>query len=86
VPSSTEASVSGEQLSNLIRNWLFLTKKTIMFGLFKKKSEKEKLEEKYQKLLDESYRLSKTDRAASDLKAAEADEILKKIELLDKQS
>jgi hypothetical protein len=65
---------------------LFGTEKKLMFGLFKKKSEKEKLEEKYQKLLDEAYRLSKTDRAASDLKAAEADEILKKIELLDEQS
>jgi hypothetical protein len=54
-----------------------------MFGLFKKKSEKDKLEEKYKQLLDESYRLSKTDRAAADLKAAEADEILKKIELLE---
>ncbi len=70
-------------VGNLIPEWLFLSEKTIMFGLFKKKSEKEKLEEQYQKLLDESYRLSKTDRAASDLKAAEANEVLKKIELLD---
>ena len=54
-----------------------------MFGLFKKKSEKEKLEEKYQQLLDESYRLSKTNRTQADLKAAEANEILKKIETLD---
>ena len=53
-----------------------------MFGLFKKKSEKEKLQEKYQKLMEESYRLSKTDRKAADLKYAEADELLKKIEAL----
>jgi hypothetical protein len=54
-----------------------------MFGLFKKRSEKDKLEKRYQQLLDESFRLSKTDRAAADLKAAEADEVLKKIEALE---
>ncbi|MEQ9297115.1 MAG: Lacal_2735 family protein [Cyclobacteriaceae bacterium] len=51
-----------------------------MFGLFKKKSEKEKLEEKYRKLIDESYKLSHTNRTASDQKAAEADAVLKQIE------
>ncbi|MEQ8714112.1 MAG: Lacal_2735 family protein [Cyclobacteriaceae bacterium] len=54
-----------------------------MFGLFKKKSEKEKLEEKYRKLIDESYKLSHTNRTASDQKAAEADSVLKQIESLD---
>lgn len=54
-----------------------------MFKLFKKKSEKEVLEDKYQKLLDESFRLSKINRTESDQKAAEADAILKKIEALD---
>lgn len=54
-----------------------------MFGLFKKKSEKEKLEAKYKELMEASYQLSKTDRKASDSKAAEANEILKKIEQLD---
>lgn len=53
-----------------------------MFGLFKKKSEKEKLEEQYNKLIKESYDLSHKDRKASDQKAAEADAILKKIEAL----
>ena len=51
-------------------------------GLFKKKTEKEKLEAKYKKLLEESYKLSHSNRAASDDKAAEANEILKKIEAL----
>lgn len=51
-----------------------------MFGLFKKKSEKDKLEEKYRKLIDESYKLSHTNRTASDQKAAEADAVLKQIE------
>lgn len=50
---------------------------------FKKKSEKEKLQEKYEKLLAESYKLSHTDRKKSDLKAAEANEVLKKLESID---
>ncbi len=53
-----------------------------MFGLFKKKSEREKLEEQYKKLLEQSYKLSHTNRREADLKAAEAGEILKKIEAL----
>lgn len=53
-----------------------------MFGLFKKKSEKEKLQEQYKKLIEEAYKLSHSDRAASDRKTAEADELLKKIEAL----
>ncbi len=51
-----------------------------MFGLFKKKSEKEKLQEKYKSLLEEAFILSKTNRSASDVKTAEAAEILTKIE------
>ena len=51
-----------------------------MFGLFKKKTEAEKLQDQYKKLLEESYKLSHRDRSASDKKAAEAEEILKKIE------
>lgn len=46
-----------------------------MLGLFKKKSEKQKLQEKYKKLLNESYKLSHTDRRGSDLKRAEAEEL-----------
>ncbi len=55
-----------------------------MFGLFKKKSEVEKLQEQYQKLQKESFNLSKIDRKAADAKAVEADEIMKKIEALTK--
>ena len=54
-----------------------------MFGLFKKKSEKEKLEELYEKLLGEAHKLSTVNRTASDAKAAEADAILKKLEGLE---
>jgi len=54
-----------------------------MFGLFKKKSEKEKLEEQYRKLLEESHEISRVDRKKADQKMAEADEILQRIDALD---
>lgn len=53
-----------------------------MFNIFKKKSELEKLEITYKKLLEESFKLSHVNRKLSDLKSAEADAILKKIEAL----
>ncbi|MFS4416849.1 Lacal_2735 family protein [Maribacter sp. 2307ULW6-5] len=53
-----------------------------MFGMFKKKSEKEKLQEQYQKLMKEAFDLSKTNRKASDDKYSQADEIQKKIDAL----
>lgn len=53
-----------------------------MFGLFKKKSEIDKLNDQYKKLSQEAFNLSKIDRAKADLKYAEADEIAKKIEAL----
>ncbi|MEM6829586.1 MAG: Lacal_2735 family protein [Bacteroidota bacterium] len=54
-----------------------------MFGLFKKKSEKEVLQKKYEKLMKEAFELSKSNRQASDAKQAEADEVLKKMEALE---
>ncbi|UJH67096.1 Lacal_2735 family protein [Allomuricauda sp. SCSIO 65647] len=53
-----------------------------MFKLFKKKSEVEKLQEKYKKLMKEAFELSKINRSDSDRIYAEADEIQKKIESL----
>jgi hypothetical protein len=53
-----------------------------MFNLFKRKTEKEKLDEQYKKCLKEAYILSTTNRKESDLKTQEANEILKKIENL----
>jgi hypothetical protein len=53
-----------------------------MFGLFKKKSEKEKLEDEYTKLLKETHRLSTINRAESDKKAAEADAVAKLIDAM----
>lgn len=55
-----------------------------MFNLFKKKTETEKLQEKYQKLMKEAFELSKTNRSGSDDKYAEADAIQKRIENLSK--
>jgi len=55
-----------------------------MFGwLFKKKTDREKLELQYKRLMVESYDLSKTDRRASDAKVAEAEKVAKMIEELD---
>ena len=53
-----------------------------MFGLFKKKSELEKLESKHQVLLKEAYTLSTSNRRLSDEKTADADKVLKQIERL----
>lgn len=60
---------------------LILLLKT-MFGLFKKKTEKEKLQETYAKLMKEAYKLSHTNRTASDKLMAEAEEVAKKIDTL----
>lgn len=54
-----------------------------MFGLFKKKSEKEKLQTQYEKLMKASFELSTTNRSLSDAKAAEADAVMKQIEALE---
>ncbi|WP_143185608.1 Lacal_2735 family protein [Winogradskyella jejuensis] len=53
-----------------------------MFGLFKKTSELDKLQKKYEKLMADWHRLSTTNRAESDKKYAEAEQILKQIEAL----
>jgi len=53
-----------------------------MFGLFKKKTPLEKLQEKHAALMKESFNLSKTNRSKADEKTAEANEIEKEIEKL----
>lgn len=50
-----------------------------MFGLFKRKTKKEKLEEQFKKLMQEWHELSSINRAASDKKYAEAQDIAKLI-------
>lgn len=54
-----------------------------MFGIFKKKSEKEILLEKYNKLMKESHSLSTTNRTESDKKFADAQEILANVDRLE---
>jgi hypothetical protein len=55
-----------------------------MFGIFKKKSEIEKLQETYSKMLSDAHKLSHSNRTASDKLLAEAEEIAKKIDQLKK--
>ena len=53
-----------------------------MFGLFKKKSEKDRLYEEYQKLTKEAHSLSSINRKLSDEKVYQAEEIMKQLEKL----
>jgi cytochrome b involved in lipid metabolism len=53
-----------------------------MFGLFKKKSTKEKLQEQYAKLLKEAHTQSTSNRKLSDQKTFEAEEVMKQIEMM----
>jgi len=55
-----------------------------MFGLFKKDKKKE-LQKQYEKLMAESYKLSTTDRRASDQKRAEADKIAEQMDNMGKE-
>ena len=50
-----------------------------MFVLFKRKTEIEKLQDQYKKLMKEGFDLQSVNRSASDQKYLEADQILKKI-------
>jgi hypothetical protein len=56
-----------------------------MFGLFKKTSEQEKLQKKYEKLMADWHKLSTTNRAESDKKYSEAKNVLDQIEKLKAQ-
>ena len=53
-----------------------------MFGLFKRKTEEEKLQDRYKKLMAEWHDLSSVDRSASDEKYAEAQKVLEKLDEL----
>ncbi len=55
-------------------------KMIIMFEFFKKKSQIEVLQDKYARLLKEAHALSTSNRAESDKKVAEAEEIAKVID------
>ena len=51
-----------------------------MFGLFKKKSKKEKLIEAYNKKKEQAFRLSRTNRKEGDRLEKEANDILNQID------
>ena len=52
------------------------------FSFLKAKTEKQKLQEKYESLLKDSFNLSKIDRSKSDAKLAEANEVADSIALI----
>lgn len=56
-----------------------------MFGLFKKKSELEKLQEEYKSLLSKSHKVSHSNRKEADELMAKAEEVAKKIDVLRKK-
>ncbi len=47
-----------------------------MLGLFKRKSEKDKLKKEYDRLMALSHKLSKTDRKASDALFKQAEDVM----------
>ena len=51
----------------------------MMFGLFKKKTEQEQLQDQYEKLMREAYLLSSTNRKMSDQKTFEANQLMDQI-------
>tara|TARA_Y100000385_G_scaffold109579_1_gene113798 strand:- start:310 stop:477 length:168 start_codon:yes stop_codon:yes gene_type:complete len=53
-----------------------------MFRLFKRKTETEKLQNRYKKLMAEWHDLSSIDRSASDAKYAEAQKVLDQLDEL----
>ena len=54
-----------------------------MFGLFKRKSELEKLNDLYNKKKESAFKMSKTNRKESDKLEKEANDILDEIDSLD---
>ena len=60
----------------------FPAKFKVMFGLFKKKSEKENLQAQYERLMKEAFSLSRTNRKLSDDKVFEADKVMQRLQQL----
>jgi hypothetical protein len=56
-----------------------------MFGIFKKKTEKDTLLKKHKALTEEAYKLSHSSRSASDQKTKEANDILERIKKLESE-
>ena len=53
-----------------------------MFGLFKRKTEREKLEELYRRKKEQAFRMSRTNRKEGDRLEKEANDILDQIDKL----
>ena len=53
--------------------------------LFKRKTELEKLQDKYDSLMEEAYKLSKVNRTKSDEKTFEANEVLSEMTKLERE-
>lgn len=53
-------------------------------GFFKKKSKLDKLNDKYEKLLQQAHKMSAVNRTKSDELTAQSQEVLKEIESLEK--
>jgi len=59
-----------------------LPNKKAMFGLFKKKSEKERLADEYKMLMEKAHKMSHSNRKAADKLMEEAENVAKKIDKL----
>jgi hypothetical protein len=57
-----------------------------MFGRFRKKTQAEKLQAQYEKLMGEAHKLSQVNRSAGDAKYAEAQAVLDQLESLSDKS
>ena len=57
-----------------------------MFGLFKTKSHKEKLEDEYQKLMDQSYKIQESDASRAEKIRIKAQQIMQKIVLIERET
>ncbi|WP_445382837.1 Lacal_2735 family protein [Robiginitalea sp. IMCC43444] len=57
-----------------------------MYGIFKKKTPLEKLQQRYEKLLKEAHKLSQVNRSKGDSKYAEAEALLNEIKQLEEQN
>ena len=64
----------------------YYLKEINMFNIFKKSTEEEQLQKKYQKLMEMAFLYSKSNRRLSDQKAAEANKVLLQIEKLKKKN
>ena len=76
-------AISKHIIEPIPRMRCFIRKRYTMFGLFKKKTEREKLEAEYGALIKKSYELSHSNRAESDRVQAQAQEVLQKLEALE---